>query len=137
ANNRRLPKVADWGPLMIDRQKLTLAWADLSGPGVILEPQGAPNGKPSSFLGTDSRLRENGKPLPEVDRWLTVNVAGKPHKVVFGSLANRMMDLRTTTDWVIRPRLLKIPGIAQVFVMGEGRKQYQVLVSRQKLQQFN
>lgn len=44
------------------------------------------------------------------------------------------MDMRTLADWSLRPRLMTIPGISQVVVMGGEVKQYQVLVSSEKLQ---
>ena len=45
------------------------------------------------------------------------------------------LEVRTLADWVIRPRLMAIPGVSQVVVMGGGVKQYQILVSAEKLQQ--
>ncbi len=44
------------------------------------------------------------------------------------------MDLRTLADWNLRPRLMTIPGISQVVVMGGEVKQYQIHVSSEKLQ---
>lgn len=44
------------------------------------------------------------------------------------------MDLRTLAEWTIRPRLLSIPGVSQIITIGGDLKQYQILVSAEKLQ---
>ena len=58
------------------------------------------------------------------------------HTVVFRTPEEQRMDLRTVADWVIRPRLLKEQGVAEVIVLGGDRKQYQVLVNPDKMQEY-
>lgn len=51
--------------------------------------------------------------------------------------AQQSMELRALADWVVRPRLLKIHGIAEVIILGGDKKQYQVLINPDKLQEYN
>jgi HME family heavy-metal exporter len=72
---------------------------------------------------------------PVASARLTFN--GRPEQVTFRAPLNDRMDLRSTADWIIRPRLLKLPGIAEVIVMGGDVKQYQVLIDPAKLQEYD
>src|SRR5438105_12640212 len=46
------------------------------------------------------------------------------------------MELRSLADWVIRPRLLGVSGVAQVMIIGGETKQYQVLVDPARLRDY-
>lgn len=46
------------------------------------------------------------------------------------------MELRSLAEWVIRPRLMTIRGVSQVIAIGGGLKQYQILVSAEKLNKY-
>lgn len=62
---------------------------------------------------------------------------GSPLKAGFRSPLEDRMDLRTVSDWILRPRLLKLPGVAEVIIMGGDIKQYQVLIDPAKMQEYN
>ena len=74
--------------------------------------------------------------LADGSQSVRATVSGQSRELLFPSELQRNLSLRTLADWVVRPRLLKITGIAQVITMGGGRKQYQVLVDPVKLAEF-
>ncbi|MDL2213275.1 CusA/CzcA family heavy metal efflux RND transporter [Bacteroides sp. OttesenSCG-928-N06] len=47
-----------------------------------------------------------------------------------------MLDLRTIADWTIRPRLLSTGGVAQVAVLGGEIKEYQILLSPDRMRHY-
>lgn len=47
------------------------------------------------------------------------------------------LELRTLGDWVVRTRLLRIQGVAEVITVGGGRMQYQVLVDPHALHKYD
>src|SRR5215813_1966085 len=57
-------------------------------------------------------------------------------KISLTSDKTHLMDLRTLADWTIRPRLLAVPGVAQVTTFGGEVKQYQVIPDPLKLKDY-
>ena len=57
-------------------------------------------------------------------------------QVTFRTPEQQRMDLRTAADWLVRPRLRKERGVAEVLVLGGDRKQYQVLMNPEKLHEY-
>ncbi len=81
-------------------------------------------------------IAEQGEGMSRTYR-ATVQVDSKIQEVQFESEAKQLLELRTIADWVIRPRLLKVSGVAEVFMQGGDRKQYQVLLDPTALLEYN
>lgn len=70
------------------------------------------------------------------DRRAVIEIQGGRHEIEFPSPASRQLSLRTTADWVIRPRILKVTGVAEAFILGGEKKQYQVRIDPTALLEY-
>src|SRR5581483_1630858 len=52
------------------------------------------------------------------------------------SKTRSLMELRTLTDWTIRPHLLAVPGVAEVNVFGGDVRQWQIQVDPERLRGY-
>ncbi len=87
----------------------------------------------------DFQLPTDGSAVAFVDvtiRDPQSTITNQKSKIEILSSLQRQMALRTISDWVIRPRILKVNGVAEVFQMGADRKQYQILVDPTALLEY-
>ncbi len=77
--------------------------------------------------------------LFQTEEWpeATITIDGTQHTVEFPSEASRQLSLRTTSDWIIRPRILKVTGVAEAFILGGDKKQYQVRIDPAALLEYD
>lgn len=64
-------------------------------------------------------------------------INGQSYNAHFHSQAKQQLELRTVADWIVRPRLLKVTGVAEVFMLGGDRKQYQILIDPTALLEYD
>ncbi len=65
------------------------------------------------------------------------SIMGQIMMVAVRSDTTSPADLRTLADFTIRRRLMSVSGVSQVIPIGGERMQYQVLISSEKLRQYN
>ena len=90
--------------------------------------------------GISERLSEIGDALPEGvgAPKLSPLVSSTMDLLKIGLMSDKVdaYTLRDTADWVIKPRLLAVPGIAHVIVFGGDVRQIQILPDNRKLASF-
>src|SRR5580693_4494020 len=91
--------------------------------------------------GISERLSELGSSLPAGvgTPKLSPLVSSTMDLLKIGLLSDKVdaYTLRDTADWIIKPRLLAVPGVAHVNVFGGDVRQIQILPDVRKLASFN
>ena len=84
--------------------------------------------QPDSWTAVDLPWNET-TPADSPTPTFTTTIDSKERLITFHSQLHQQLELGTIGDWVVRPRLLKVPGVAECFLQGADRKQYQILVN--------
>jgi CzcA family heavy metal efflux pump len=71
--------------------------------------------------------------LPPPQMAPAASVMGEIMFIALTSSSASGADLKTTADWVVRRRLLAVPGVAEVLTIGGDEKQYQVTLNPERL----
>jgi CzcA family heavy metal efflux pump len=91
--------------------------------------------------GISERLSELGSSLPAGvgTPKLSPLVSSTMDLLKIGLLSDKVdaYELRDTADWIVKPRLQAVPGVAHVIVFGGNVRQIQILPDVQKLGSFN
>jgi len=91
--------------------------------------------------GVAERLAELGSTLPAgvATPKLSPLVSSTMDLLKIGLVSDKVdaYTLRDTADWVIKPRLLAVPGVARAIVFGGDQRQIQILPDMRKLASYN
>ncbi len=111
----------------------------VAGESKILLWQPTPRHTPSRWrpVEADSVEWVRRPQRPDDSAVAVITVDSAPYEVEFPSEAKERLELRTVADWIIRPRLLKVSGVAEVFMQGGDRKQYQILLDPTALLEYD
>ncbi|MFB2920690.1 efflux RND transporter permease subunit [Aerosakkonema funiforme] len=87
------------------------------------------------------RLQQVSSQLPQGVEEPEVLPVSSPLGVIvryaFTSETTPLMEVWRTVNWQVKNRLLAVPGVSSVLIIGGDERQYQVLVSPDKLKAFN
>lgn len=121
---KRIAQPEQWHTAKAD--KVVLLWPDQTRQTLEAQSPVHFRGHLNRPLMIDAPIEDERGKRPAEPK-LEITLKGQRHEVALSG-EKLALELRTLADWVIRPRLLKVPGIAQITAMGGGRKQYQVLL---------
>jgi CzcA family heavy metal efflux pump len=77
---------------------------------------------------------------PDLERPMLAPVSSIMGEIMFIALSSERhtpLELKTAADWVIRRRLLAVPGVSQVVPIGGDTKQFQVLAAPERLAAYH
>ena len=74
--------------------------------------------------------------LPPPQMVPAASVMGEIMFIALTSAKHNAMELKSTADWVLRRRILAVPGVAEVITIGGDEKEYQVTLIPERLASY-